>query len=342
MTENLPVKIDRFIDADLKYVRNLTSETRSHNMRLVGLQKFTIFSRFLGSKDPWKAVPEDIAAWCAFRADSGLASRTIDTDLWHLNFVYERLGKGHISGEPGKGVRDPSPCRDLIVRQTMRGIRNLCPRQVDTKRPIDLDCLEALMDAQPDTLLGLRTRALFSIIWAGAMRVTEVVSLDPSPKPGSKGRVEFGNGGMVLVLAQSKTRRFPKVSEMYGIPMRTSAPRYCPVLLLKKWMREANVNDGPVFPCMVSGVVWKKRTAPKRVGLLLQESLRQIGLPAQEYGVRSFRSGCIEWLLNEGVVPNSVKQHSGHTRLSTMYGYLRGSSVIENSPLMRTSWVGSE
>lgn len=336
---NVPTTIEPFLAADKKLAEKYRGASREWVTQLVDAQTFEMFSQFLGSKDPWNADPEDVAAWCAHRADAGRCVSTIKGDLCHLNYVFERLGKGHIVGKTGQGVRVPSPCRNPIVWETMKGIKILHPAKIETKRPISLECLEALIDIQPETLSGIRNRAFFALTWAGAMRTSEVISLDVAPKQGGKGFLAIKNDGLVLVLSQSKARQSPIVPEYYGIPKRRSAPKHCPVALVQNWLRVAKIRQGPLFPAVHYGSTMNKRTDPKRVAWLLRDSLTAIGEPVTEYGVRSFRSGCIEWLLKEGVHPHRVKDHTGHTRLSTMLGYLRGAASMEASPFMKTSWV---
>ncbi|MCH8188394.1 MAG: hypothetical protein IIB66_06805, partial [Proteobacteria bacterium] len=125
----------------------------------------------MGAADPWKATPEDVAAFIANLADRGYSPRSIIGSLASLRFYYARLGKGFEHGQIGKGVRKDNPVNTEFVRATMRGIRRVHGRPPRRKEPILLDSLERIIDQQPDTIYGINTEALFSLDWASAARV---------------------------------------------------------------------------------------------------------------------------------------------------------------------------
>lgn len=336
----VPASVERYIAADKRLAAKYRSVSREKSTVAKDRQIWKIFSNFLGSRDPWKAGPDDIAAYCAHRADNGVTAKSIKSELTHLNFVFERLGKGHFTGDPGKGTLAKSPCKHPVVWQTMKGIRLLNPAKPKTHRPITLALLDALLDAQPDTLSGTRNKAFWALVWAGAMRVKEVIDMDTGPGLAGRGYIEINPNGLIMTLNRSKAHPAPAVPECYGIPNRSTAPRYCPVKLTKDWMRAAEVGPGPLFPAVCNDAKCDgRRTYRQHMTTQLKGSLSQLGCDPTQYGASSLRSGCIEWLLEQGVFPEKVKAHTGHTRLSTMYGYLRGSTSIETSPFNRTRWV---
>src|SRR5262245_16041175 len=135
------------------------------------------FTDFMAPKDAWKAMPADVARWCAYQAEHGLSVSTISGSLSGLKFHYEQLGKGHSHGRTGVGIRK-SPTDDDSVRRVLRGINRKHGKPPARKLALMLDSVEKMMDMQPATLTGLRNRALISLTWAACRRISEVYSLN--------------------------------------------------------------------------------------------------------------------------------------------------------------------
>ena len=256
-----------------------------------------------------------------------------------LTFYFERLGKGFDHGAMGKGVRKDFPTRSPVVRATMRGIRieNCSPKV--RAAPLMLDTLEKIIDLQPDTLKGVRNRALLSVTWSAALRSDEAARLNVTPGSRGNGMVEFTPDGIVVVLKRSKTNRSGTNWERYGIPSRKSVPKYCPRVLLREWLDASGLQQGPLFPS-IRGFKGISSTRITRRGFLgvIRRGVAELGLPPERYGTRSLRSGCITWLIHEGVHPARVMEHSGHSTLSIMLSYVRSVTAVASSPLAETRW----
>jgi hypothetical protein len=104
------------------------------------------FSSYLGTRDPWKAMPEDVAGFCAKLAADGYLPRTIGLILCALSCYYHRLGKGFEHGQMGRGTRSDNPVRSSIVRSTMRGIWAHYNRPVQRSAALNLEQLERIID----------------------------------------------------------------------------------------------------------------------------------------------------------------------------------------------------
>src|SRR5262249_31860715 len=201
------------------------------------------FVNFCSPADAWNAKPEDLARYCASMADIGRSPETIRANLAAITFYFEVLGKGHAHGRTGVATR-PSPAKSEIVRHVLRGIsrgRNPSPRR---KMALMLDSLEKMIDAMPNTLIGKRDRAMLALCWAGARRGCEIIGLDLTSKGNGSGWIEMTDAGIVISLRRSKGNPHGRYIERYGIPARHSAPRYCPVVLLKEWLAAGGHTDG--------------------------------------------------------------------------------------------------
>jgi site-specific recombinase XerD len=83
----------------------------------------------------------------------------------------------------------PSPTEESSVRLVMAGIRRSLGTAARAKRPVLVPDLQAMVNAVPEDLIGLRDRALLLIGFAGAFRRSELVSLDCEDLVGISSRV---------------------------------------------------------------------------------------------------------------------------------------------------------
>ena len=118
-------------------------------------------------------------------------------------------------GQPGN--------RSIPVPLTLAGIKRTHGTNQNGKAPAVIADLRAMISAQPDTLAGLRDRALLLLGFAGALRRSELVGLDVED-------LDFTSAGLVVTLRRSKTdqdgggRRVgvPYGSQLETRPVRTS------------------------------------------------------------------------------------------------------------------------
>jgi integrase len=297
------------------------------------------FTNFLAPKDAWRAEPMDVARYVTSRALRGITPGTLKRDLGGINYYFERLGKGAGHRRPGVGTRS-SPARDALVVQTMRGIWRKHGRPYSRKRGLLLDSLEKMIDHQPDTLVGIRNRAMFVIGWGAALRIIELQALDAKEGGVVNGWVEISDDGVVVHLRQSKANQFRRRAETYGIPARPSAPRYCPVKLMRQWLSASSIESGPLFPALRGGC-YAESTRINRNSLraVIKRGAGRIGIDPADIGGQSLRRGCLTWLSLEGVNPFRIQDHSGHSDIRQLFRYIERPFSIQDSPLAETRWA---
>ena len=110
------------------------------------------------------ATPETVAAFLAAEAGTGLAVNTLR--LRHAALRYLHLLAGY-----------PSPTASPLVSATFAGIRRAHRRPLRKKTALVLEPLRAAVQAIPDTLPGLRDRALILVGFAAALRPSELAAL---------------------------------------------------------------------------------------------------------------------------------------------------------------------
>lgn len=297
-------------------------------------QRFVDFS---APKDAWKATPEDVAHWCVWLVGKGLSVSTISGSLSALKFHYEQLGKGYAQGRPGVATRK-SPTDSELVRRVLRGINRKHGRPPLRKAPLLLDSVEKMMDVQRNDLAGLRNRAILSLAWASCRRVSEIYGLNVDRV--GDGWVEYDDHGLVVVLRRSKSNQDFRIEERYGVPARPSAPRYCPVQLVRAWIDAAELSTGPLFPAILrNGRSRGRRLRYDALDRLVKSAAAKIGLDPMSVSPHSLRIGCITWLYLEGVHPERIREQSGHKDLQTLFHYIRPYKRSSSSPLAETRWV---
>ena len=111
------------------------------------------------------AAPETVAAFLAAEAGRGLAVNTLR--LRHAALRYLHLLAGY-----------PPPTASPLVSATFAGIRRAHRRPLRKKTALVLEPLRAAIKTIPDTLPGLRDRALILVGFAAALRPSELARLD--------------------------------------------------------------------------------------------------------------------------------------------------------------------
>lgn len=98
--------------------------------------------------------------------------------------------------------------------------------------------LRQAVDALPDTLTGLRNRALLLLGFTGAFRRSELTQLDIN-------HLLIDEAGLVIRLDRSKTNQFGEVEEK--AVSYASESEYCPILAVRAWLAVMNRDQGPLF-----------------------------------------------------------------------------------------------
>ncbi|SEA64685.1 tyrosine-type recombinase/integrase [Rubrimonas cliftonensis] len=145
-----------------------------------------------------------------------------------------------------KGVDDPFD--DPLVRETLRMVRRAGrgrhgrPRK--SANAIDRRLLDALYEARPSGLRGVRDAALIEVAWAsGGRRRSEMAALRVEDLDRSR---FAGTGEIGLRLAGSKTHRGAEAPP--PLTVRGRAAR-----CLDLWLRASGVTAGPVFRGLTRG-----------------------------------------------------------------------------------------
>ncbi len=172
------------------------------------------------------------------------------------------IAKAHSTDQ----LDSPASMKHAVVKEVWAGIRRTIGTAQTTKAAATTDYLKRMLAHTPDTLTGLRDRALLLLTFAGALRRSEIVALNVED-------VAYLPEGLVVTIRSSKTdqqRAGQKVAVASG-----KMPETCPVRSLRAWLLKGGITKGPLFrgitrwvPAAVVRESWRSRAALFRCPLL--------------------------------------------------------------------------
>lgn len=215
-----------------------------------------------------------------------------------------------------------SPVAAEVVRSTMAGVRRAKGTAKTQKAPIRARHLREGINLMRRDMKGIRDCAIILIAYAGALRRSEVVSLNFSD-------VQFSPEGVVLTLARSKTDQDGagvKVAIKFGNRADT-----CPVRALKKWLEAALIVEGAVFrPVAKGGRLVGSRLSDKTVCTVFKEFALLVGLDPTAAGGHSGRAGVITDGFAASVAQAVIAKHSRH-KSNAISDYLREATLFDQN-----------
>jgi integrase len=255
------------------------------------------------------ADPGTVALYLSAMAESGRRLATIQKALAAL-----------VEAQRAAGF--PSPRGDARVREVMKGIRRSLGVAPSQKEPISPSELRAMVRSRPETLQGLRDRALLLLGFAGAFRRSELVSLDVDD-------LLWGEDGLTVNLRRSKTDQEGEGRKV-GIPF-GSTPESCPVEALRRWLEEANVTEGPLFRPVKGRKVGAERLSDKAVARLVKRAAQDAGLDPSRLSGHSLRSGLATAAAKAGKSERSIMAQTGHRSAQTVRRYIRDGELFSEN-----------
>jgi integrase len=211
-----------------------------------------------------------------------------------------------------------SPTDTLEVETAMRGLRRTIG-----KAPAETRTLRLLVEACPETLIGLRDRALLLIGFAGAFRRSARVALDV-------GDVVFRHEGLVVTIRKDTTDQEQAGREI-GIPD-GSNPTTCPVRTLRQWVDAAQLTDEPLFRSFSKAKgVQHRRIASEDVARIIKRRCRDAGLDPSAYSGHSLRAGFVTSAALAGVQERIIAEQTGHESMRVLRKYIRKGSLFRDN-----------
>lgn len=262
-------------------------------------------SAFLAAGGLIPATPAQVANYLA-----GLAEHLCPVTLQRRAVA---IGKAHVA------KRFADPTKDEHVRATLRGIRRVHGRPQRQAAPLLREDLLIMVDALPDSLIGVRDRALLLVGFAGGFRRSELVGLDVTD-------VAFVPDGLLVTLRRSKTDQ-EGVGRTVGIPY--GRTRACPVKALRAWMDKAQLVAGPIFRSVdKGGQVGSRALTNQSVNFVLRKCAAHVGLSCERLSGHSLRAGLVTSAVRVGVSSWKIRQQTGHKSEAMLQRYIRDADIF--------------
>jgi site-specific recombinase XerD len=255
------------------------------------------------------ASPDCVALYVAALADTHKAA-SITRRLSSLSQAHQIAGF-------------ESPTKSAKVRLVMAGIRRSKGTAADAKSPVLVEDLKRMIARLPETLLGVRDRALLLIGFCGAFRRSELVALDTAD-------VTFTREGLTLMIRRSKTDQEAEGRKI-GIPY-ASHVETCPIRSLQEWLEKSGIKEGPIFrPINRHGKMASARLSARSVAGIVKRYAAVVGLDATEFAGHSLRSGLCTSAAMAGASERAIMNQSGHHSLVTLRRYIRSGSLFREN-----------
>ena len=226
----------------------------------------------------------------------------------------------------------PDPTKTPLVRQILKGIRALHPRQEKQADPLQLRQIEQCVkwlelaeeraraeDDWPRLLRCCRDRALILIGFWRAFRSDELCRLQVEHV-----KVQTGEG-MQLFLPWSKGDR-DSHGQTFVAP---ALAKLCPVKAYIDWISVAGIARGPVFRSIDRwGHLGDEALHTNSIVPLLRAVLRAAGLPAEVYSSHSLRRGFATWATTSGWDLKALMQYVGWKDSQSALRYVESVGVF--------------
>jgi site-specific recombinase XerD len=253
------------------------------------------------------ADPVSVARYVAQLADSGLKASTITRRCAAIRYAHKAAGR-----EPPTGAEG--------VKAVLRGIRRTKGIRPNRKAPAEAVAIAAMLAALPNTLTGLRDRALLLIGFAAALRRSELVALQVAD-------LERRRGGILLHIRRSKTDQHGR-GQAIPVPCGVHLK---PVAALDAWLAAAGIDAGPIFREVDRhGRVGAAALSGRSVARIVKRCAAAAGFDPAGFAGHSLRAGFVTQALADGVDPFKAMKITRHADPRTLAIYDRRAAELED------------
>lgn len=253
------------------------------------------------------AAPEAVAAFLAAESSFGVRPSTLGRRLAAIRYAHKLAGL-------------PSPTDAEAVKATFRGIRRTVGNARVRKAPAVAAKVCAMVAHAPDSLSGLRDRALLLLGFAGAFRRSELVSLNVAD-------LAENETGLLVTIRKSKTDQEGE-GETIAIARGDIA---CPVKAVRAWLDGAGINAGPIFRAVnKAGTVASNGLSAQSVADLVKAYAKRAGYDASTFSGHSLRSGFLTSAAGNGASIFKMMDVSRHKSVDTLRCYVRDAELFKD------------
>lgn len=287
---------------------------------------FARASRSVATLRAYRADWSDFSAWCESVGRERLPTEPETVGLYlaararelKVATLRRRVASIAVANKLVGGRLDT---RHPAIADVLAGIRRELGARASPKNAISVDELRAMLRKLPDTVSGIRDRAILLIGFAGAFRRSELTALDLVD-------LNVNSRGVAITVRRSKTDQQGH-GQTIGIPRSRKAT--CPVAALEAWLVRGNITAGPVFrPISRHGHVSPLRLSDEALAGVLKLAAERIGLDPAKYAGHSLRRGFMTAASAAGADLAQIMKQSRHRSTSVAMTYIDEGRIFSN------------
>jgi integrase len=216
-----------------------------------------------------------------------------------------------------------SPTATWPMKQFLAGLRREIGIAPVRKKPVLVADLKQIVAALSDSLLGKRDRALLLLGFTGALRRSELVSLNVED-------LEPAREGLIIHIRRSKTDQEGEGRKV-GIPQGVDQLT-CPVHALERWLAAAGIQSSAVFRVMNRhGQVLPSRLSGEGVAIVVKRSVEKLGYDPIQFSGHSLRAGLATSAAAAGKGERAIMNQTGHRNVTTVRRYIRDGNLFREN-----------
>jgi site-specific recombinase XerD len=292
--------------------------SKAHNTIRAYKSDFDDFGLFC-VKNGFQSIPSEpriISLYLTYLSTKNVKMSTLKRRLVSIGVIHKL--KGHYLD-----TKHPS------IIENIMGIKRRKGSIQKGKKPILINNLKQIINVIDESknkkITKLRDRTIILIGFSGGFRRNEIISIDFDD-------LDFVTEGVKINLKRSKTDQFG-VGLVKGLPYFDNS-QYCPVLSLKKWIKESNIISGPLFRRFSKGSkLTERRLTDQTVAIIIKKYLKSAGIDSKNYSGHSLRSGFATSAAESGAEERSIMAMTGHKSTEMVRRYIKEANLFKNNPL---------
>lgn len=287
-----------------------------------------------------KAYRSDWGIFCRWCESMSLASMMADPETVGLYVVHlDKIGRkpstirramtsisqAHLLA----GHDSPITARVLELKKGIHRIRGTAQLH---KKALTLGKLRRCIEHTLPSFIGSRDKAILLVGWTGALRRSEISGIDYE-------NLEFVEDGIIVTISSSKTDQ-EGAGRKIGLPFIDSDEKLCPVRALRRWIRLAAIESGPVFlgvgkgAHLFLGTTSCRRIGDRTIGTIVKSAAERAGYDPRAYAGHSLRSGLATTLAREGIEERRIANITGHKSMKTLRTYIQDGELFKDHPIL--------
>jgi integrase len=203
------------------------------------------------------------------------------------------------------------------IREVLAGIRRLLGTRKEAKAALLTPDIRRCVAAMPSTLIGTRDRAMLLLLFAGALRRSELAALDIAD-------ISLSSRRATITIRRSKADQEGRGATI-GIPR--GRRETCPVRAIEQWIDRAGLTEGRLFRSVDRHGRIGEAVSGAAVAEIVKRSVARVGLDPERYSGHSGRSGFITQAAMNGADIGAIGLHARQRSIATTRGYVQAAAL---------------